>query len=54
MEYFGNKRFTLYRFTIHNLLIKVEELQIKAKSTNVTIIGITESKLDGSTLKAEI
>ena len=36
------------------MLSKIEELQIMVKSTNVAIIGISESKLDESVLEPEI
>ena len=36
------------------MLLKIEELRIIAKSTNVAIIGISESKLDESLLEPEI
>ena len=39
---------------INSLLPKIEELQIIAKSTNATNIGISESKLDESVFKPEI
>ena len=36
------------------MFLKIEELQIIAKSTNAAIIGIKESKLDESVLEPEI
>ena len=39
---------------INSLLPKIEELRIIAKSTNATIIGISESKLDESVLGPEV
>ena len=39
---------------ISSLFLKIEELQIIAKSTNAAIIGIKESKLDESVLEPEI
>ena len=39
---------------VNSLLPKIEELRIIAKSTNDTIIGVSESKLDESVLETEI
>ena len=39
---------------INSLLPKIEELRFIAKSTNATIIGINESKIDESALGSEI
>lgn len=38
----------------NNLLLKIEELQLIAKLTNVTVIGINEYKLDKSVLEPEV
>ena len=40
--------------SIKSLLLKIEELRIMAQSTNATIIGISESKLNESVLESEI
>ena len=40
--------------SINSLQPKIEELRIIGKSTNATIIGINESKLDESALESEI
>ena len=39
---------------INSLLSKIDELREIARKTRATVIGITESKLDGSVLDGEI
>ena len=51
MEYFKIKKFKLYPSQHNDLLPKIEELQIIAKSTNTAVIGTSESKLDESVLE---
>ena len=51
---FKSRGLHFIHLTINSLLPKSEELRITAKSTNVAIIGISESKLDESVLEPEI
>ena len=51
---FKSRGLHFIHLNINSLLPKIEELCIIAKSTNVTIIGISESKLDESVLEPEI
>ena len=51
---FKSKCLHFIHLNINSLLPKIEELRIIAKSTNATIISISESKLDESVLESEI
>ena len=51
---FKSRGLHFIHFNINSLLPKIEELRIIAKSTNATIVGISESKLDESVLELEI
>ena len=51
---FKSKGLHFIHLNINSLSPKIEELQIIAKLTNATIIGISESKLDESVLEPEI
>ena len=51
---FKSRGLHFIHLNINSLIPKIEELRITAKSTNATIIGISESKLDESVLEPEI
>ena len=51
---FKSRGLHFIHFNINSLPPKIEELRIIAKSTNATILGISESKLDESVLEPEI
>ena len=51
---FKNRGLHFIHLNINSLLPKIEELRYIAKSTNAAVIGICESKLDGSVLDPEI
>ena len=51
---FKSRGLHFIHLNINGLLPKIEELCIIATSTNATIIGISESKLDESVLEPEI
>ena len=51
---FSKRGLHLIHLNINSLLSKIDELQEIAKKTRATVIGITESKLDGSVLDGEI
>ena len=50
---FKSRGLHFIHLNINNLLPKIEELRIIAKSTNAAIIGISEFKLDESVLESE-
>ena len=51
---FSKRGLHLIHLNINSLLSKIDELREIAKKTRATVIGITESKLDGSVLDGEI
>ena len=51
---FKSRGLHFIHFNINSLSPKIEELRIIAKSTNATILGISESKLDESVLEPDI
>ena len=51
---FNKRGLHLIHFNINNLLSKIDELWEIARKTRATVIGITESKLDGSVQDGEI
>ena len=51
---FNKRGLHLIHLNINNLLSKIDELREIARKTRATVIGITESKLDGSVLDWEI
>ena len=51
---FNKRGLHLIHLNINSLLSKIDELQEIARKTRATVIGITESKLDGSVLDGEI
>ena len=51
---FKSRGLHFIHLNINSLLPKMEELRIIAKSSNAAIIGISESKLDGSVFEPEI
>ena len=51
---FKSRGLHFIHLNINNMLPKIEELRIIAKSTNAAIIGISESKLHESVLEPEI
>ena len=51
---FNKQGLHLIHLNINSLLSKTDELLEIARKTRVTVIGITESKLDGSVLDGEI
>ena len=51
---FKNWEMHFIRLKVKNLLPKIEEIRYLAKLTNVSVLGITETKLDGSALNNEI
>ena len=51
---FNKRGLHLIHLNINSLLSKIDELQELARKTRATVIGITESKLDGSVLDGEI
>ena len=53
-DIFKSRGLHFIHLNINSLLLKIEELRIIAKSTNVAIICISESKLDESVLEPEI
>ena len=51
---FNKRGLHLIHLNINSLLSKIDELREIARKTRATVIGITESKLDGSVLDGEI
>ena len=51
---FQNRGLHFIHLNINSLLSKIDELRLIAKKSKATIIGITESKLDGTVLDGEI
>ena len=51
---FNKRGLHLIHLNINSLLSKIDELREIARKTTATVIGITESKLDGSVLDEEI
>ena len=51
---FNKRGLHLIHLNINSLLPKIDELWEVARKTRATVIGITESKLDGSVLDGEI
>ena len=51
---FNKRGLHLIHLNINSLLSKIDELREIARTTRATVIGITESKLDGSVLDGEI
>ena len=51
---FNKQGLYLIHLNINSLLSKIDELREIARKTRATVIGITESKLDGSVLDGEI
>ena len=49
-----NRGLHFIRLNINSLLSKIEKFRYIAKSTNAAVIGICESKLDGSVLDPEM
>ena len=44
----------ILHLNINSLLPKIDEIRFTAKQSNVSIIGISESKLDSSILNSEL
>ena len=51
---FDKKRFYFLHINGSNLLPKIEEIRFIAKKSKATVIGISETKLDGTNFDAEI
>ena len=51
---FNKRGLHMIRLNINSLLSKIDKLREIARKTRATVIGITESKLDGSVLDGEI
>ena len=51
---FDKKRFYFLHINGSNLLPKIEEIRFIAKKSKATVIGISETKLDGTIFDAEI
>ena len=51
---FNKRGLHLIHLNINSLLSKIDELREIARKTRATVVGITESKLDGSVLDGEI
>ena len=51
---FDKKGIYFLHINVTSLLLKIKEIRIIAKKSNATVIGITESKLDGTTFDVEI
>ena len=54
LKVFKNRGLHFIHLNINSLLSKIDELREIVKASNVTVLGITESKLDDSTNKCEI
>ena len=51
---FSNRRLHLIHLNINSLLPKIDELRDMAKRTKAAVIGISESRVDGTVLDPEI
>ena len=54
LKVFKNRGLHFIHLNINSLLSKIDELREIVKASNVTVLGITESKLDDSTNNCEI
>ena len=54
LKVFKNRRLHFIHFNINSLLSKIDELREIVKTSNATVVGITESKLDDSVNDCEI
>ena len=54
LKVFKNRRLHFIHFNINSLLSKIDELREIVKTSNATVVGITESKLDDSINNCEL
>ena len=54
LKVFKNRRLHFIHFNINSLLSKIDELREMVKTSNATVVGITESKLDDSINNCEL
>ena len=54
LNVFDKKGMHFLHINVNRLLLKIEEIRFIAKKSKATGIGISETKLDGTTFDAEI